>query len=515
MDSISSNKRLAKNTVLLSIRMVIVLAISLYTTRVVLQVLGIVDYGVYNVVCGFVALFAFLNNSMSNGIQRFFNYELGKNGEEGANKVYSTSIYIQLLLAIIVIILVEIGGLWYLHNKMVIPSDRMIAAEIIFHLSVITFVIGIMQAPYTAAIIAHERLDFYAVLSIVDVVLKLGAVILLKTVMVDKLTMYGLLLTIIVFMDFIVYYIYCKSHFKEIRFKRQLDNDLFKKMIGFSGWNLFGSFSLVMESQGINLVLNYFYGPVVNAARGVANQVNGGVQSFVQNITMPVRPQVIQSYAQGDINRTMSLTYSVSKLSSAVLFLLAIPASLEIDYLLRLWLGANVPEHTAMFTVLILITSLINNLNAAISGVVHATGIMREYQLWGGGMRMGSVVFAYYLTNLFNTPELGLVAVLICAFIAHTMGLVIVKKIVGLSLRNYLNKVIVPILIVFILCVIIALPVHLFFKEGLTRLLTLCLVCFFSVVLLCYYVVCDNNERILTIQLLKPVLSLFNIRSKQ
>jgi O-antigen/teichoic acid export membrane protein len=507
MSYLSSNKRLARNTLFMSIRMVIVLLISLYTTRIVLQELGVVDYGVYNVVCGFVAMFAFFNTSMSNGIQRFFNYELGKNGEDGANKVYCTAVLIQVILAILIVVFVEICGLWYLHNKMVIPAERLHAAELIFQFSIITFLLGILQAPYIAAVIAHERLDFYAVLNIVDVLLKLGAVFMLKTVMSDKLIMYGLMLTVIVFLDLMVYYVYCKINFKEIHYVKRIEKDLLKKMIGFSGWNLFGSFSLVMENQGINLVMNYFYGPVVNAARGVANQVNGGVQSFVQNITMPVRPQVTQSYAQGDLFRTMSLTYSVSKISSAFLLLMAIPASIEIDYVLRLWLGENIPDHTAFFTVIILLTSLINNLNAATSGVVHATGEMRDYQLWGSIIRVSSVVFAFFLIKEFDIPELGLVAVLLCASIAHAVGLVIVKKLVGLYIRDYLKKVVFPVLIVLFVSTIIAYAVHLLMAEGFLRLIIVIFVSLVSVCLLCFYVAFEENERVLSIQLLKPVIS--------
>ena len=234
-NSTSANKRIAKNSLFLSIRMVIVLVISLYTTRIVLKVLGVEDYGVYNVVCGFVSMFAFLNTSMSNGIQRFFNYEYGKNGEEGANRVYCTAVIIQAILALIIVILTESFGLWYLHNKMVIPDDRMFAAEWIFQLSILSFIFIIMQAPYTAAVMAHERMDFYAVINVFDAILKLGIVFLLPYVSIDVLIMYGILMTGISVVNFILYYIYCKKQFSEIKFRRTKGNSLFKSMLGFSG----------------------------------------------------------------------------------------------------------------------------------------------------------------------------------------------------------------------------------------------------------------------------------------
>lgn len=470
-DNTSSNKRLAKNTLFLSIRMVIVLVINLFTTRIVLKALGVVDYGVYNVVCGFVAMFVFLNTSMSNGIQRFFNYEYGKNGEEGANKVYSTSLYIQTALALIIVVVVESFGLWYLHNKMVIPADRLVAAQWVFQFSIITFVIGIMQAPFSAAVTAHERLDFYAIISVLDAVLKFGIAYIILAISTDKLILYGILMASISVINIILYYSYCKSHFSEIKFKRGLDKGLFKSMMGFSGWNLFGSFSGVMADQGINLVLNFFFGPVVNAARGVALQVNGAVQSFVTNISMPVRPQVTQSYAIGDLRRTMSLTYSVSKITCAIVMVLAIPASLEIDYLLRLWLGSDVPEHTAAFTIIILLTSIVTNLNWATSGVVHATGIMRDYQVWGGLLRMLSVPVAFFVLKCYKVPEIALVSVLVCQILAHVVGLFVVRKLVGMSIREYFREVIWPISLIFIFSSFLLYGLHTLLDKGFMRLL--------------------------------------------
>lgn len=505
-DNSSSNRRLAKNSIFLTIRMVVVLFISLYTTRVVLKVLGVEDYGVYNVVCGFVAMFAFLNTSMSNGIQRFFNYELGKNGEEGANKVYMTSLIIQALLALIIIILVESFGLWYLHNKMVIPAERMLAAEYVFQFSVLGFLFIIMQAPYTASVMAHEKMDFYAVVSILDAVLKLLLVLLLPYLLGDSLILYGVVMLMINVVNFMLYYIYSKRHFKEIRFHKFYDKGLFKSMLGFSGWNLFGSFSGVMKEQGINLVINYFYGPVVNAARGVAAQVNGGLQSFVTNITIPVRPQVIQSYAQGNLSRTMHLTYSISKLSCCFLLMMAIPISYEIDYVLRLWLGANVPEHAALFTIIVFFTSIINNLNSATSGVVHATGIMKDYQLWGSLMGISSVPIAYLLLKIYPIPELALIVVMVCTALGHFICLFVVKKLVGMSVTEYFKEVVWPIVIVLIISVVITYPAHHFMNSGFLRLCVVTLVSVITVGLALYYLALNANERALFSQMIMSLV---------
>lgn len=501
----SSNQRLAKNSVFLTIRMVIVLAISLYTTRAILKILGVEDYGVYSVVCGFATMFSFLNTSLSNGIQRFYNYEFGKNGEEGANKVYCTAVNIQFILAIIILILTESVGLWYLHHKMVIPEGREIAAEWIFQFSIISFLFVIMQAPYTAAVTAHERMDFYAIVSVLDVFLKLGIVLALPLFSSDKLILFGLLFALISVINFCIYFFYCKKRFKEIKYRRIFDKSLFKSMLGFSGWNIFGSLSGVMKETGINLVINFFFGPIVNAARGVANQVNGALQSFVTNITMPVRPQVIQSYAQGNMDRTMHLTYSISKLSCCFLLMMAIPLSFEIDYVLCLWLGDNVPEHAGVFTIFIFLSSIVNNLNSAISGVVHATGIMKDYQLWGSLISISCVPISYFLLKFYPIPEIALLALVFCAALSHFVCLFIVKRLVGMSVREYFKEVVWPIMIVFAISLAVTFPVHYFLQGGFWRLCIVTITGVVSAGVALFYLALNVSEKILFTQIIRSL----------
>lgn len=516
-DEAQNNKRIAKNTLFLSIRMVIVLALNLFTTRIVLKGLGVVDYGVYNVVCGFVTMFAFLTTSMSNGVQRFFNYEYGKNGVEGANKVFCTSLYIQAFLAIIVVIFIEVFGLWYLHNKMVIPAERMVAAGWIFQFSALSFVLGIMQAPFSAAVTAHEKMDFYAIISVLDAVLKFGIAYLMIVVSFDKLIVYGILMAVISLVDAFIYYLYCKKNFAEIYFKPAFDKQMFKSMIGFSGWNLFGSFSGVMKEQGINLVINFYFGPVVNAARGVANQLNGGLQSFVQNITVPVRPQVIQSYAIGDVGRAMKLTYTISKLSCYMLIMLAIPLCLEIDYALNLWLGDNIPDHTASFAIIIFLTSIVSNLNSAISGVVHATGKMRDYQLWGSLVSMSSVPISMYLLSFYNIPEIALVCVLVCSGLGHLVCLVVVKRLVGMSLSHYVKKVVFPVFLVLLLSLFVTGGFRFVsnISNDFVRFFMCVIVCFISVSVSLYFIGLNKEERLLFGQIIDGVLRKLHLPNKR
>lgn len=493
-DNSSNNKRIAKNSIFMSIRMVIVLLITLYTTRVILEILGIVDYGVYNVVCGFVSMFAFLNTSMSNGIQRFFNFEFGKNGEQGANRVYNTALVIQFILTILIVLIAETFGTWYLHNRMVIPEERAFAAECIFQLSVLSFIFIIMQAPFSAAIMAHERLDFYAVVSVIDAVLKLCIVLAIPYFPGDKLIVYGVLFALINVLNFVLYSIYCKRNFAEIKIRNFFDKTLFLSMLGFSGWNVFGSLSGVMKEQGINLVINVFFGPVVNAARAVATQVNSGLQAFVANVTVPVRPQVTQSYAKGDIERTLSLTFTISKLSCVFLYLMALPISWEIDYVLSFWLGDNVPEHASSFVIIVMATSLLNNLNSAISGVVHATGKMKLYQLSTSFTAMAAVPLAFVVLKLGYSPEWALAMVSLTMIAAQTVAVVVLSKLIVFSLKEYWEKVISPLLILFVSTFWIPSIVVYYIPMCFIRVLVTMIISSLFVMIIFYKVGLQDNE---------------------
>lgn len=490
--------------------MIVVLIISLYTTRLVLNILGVEDYGIYNVVCGFVSMFTFLNTSMSNGIQRFFNYEYGKNGIKGANKVYVTSLFIQVLLSIVIVVLVETIGLWYLHNKMVIPQDRVFAAEWVFHFSVVSFLFIIMQAPFTAAVLAHEKMDFYAVASVIDVVLKLVIVFLLTLLPGDNLILYGILFASVSAITFIIYFCYCKRNFEEISFQFYFDKPLFNSMLQFSGWNMFGSMSGVMQSQGINLVLNYYFGPIVNAARGVAFQVNSGLQGFVNTITIPVRPQVVQSFAQGNVERTMHLTYGISKFSCCFLLMMAIPVSLEINYVLRIWLGDNIPEHTSYFTIIVLLTSLTSNLNAAISNVVHATGKMKHYQLWGSLVKICSVPVAFFMLLNIKIPEVALICVWAMNMLGHIVCLFVLKTLIFFSITYYMKKIFAPIFVVLGIGLLCTFPICLILEEGWWRLMIVIIVSVFSICLSSYFVALNQSERNLLKTILSSIINKFN-----
>lgn len=489
------------------IRMVVVLFITLYTTRVILAVLGVEDYGIYNVVCGFVSMFSFLNTSMSNGIQRFFNFELGNNGTIGAQKVFNNALFIQIILAILVLFLTETLGLWYLHNKMVIPEPRFTAAKWIYQFSVINFLLVIFQSPFGAAIMAHEKMGFYATINILDTVLKLVIVYILPKIDVDRLIMYGIFLCLISGLNLLLSVIYCRIYFQEIKASCNLDKQLMKSMLSFSGWNIFGSFSIIMKDQGINLILNLFFGPIVNAARGIAVQINSGINSFVSNITIPVRPQLVQSYSKGNISRALSLTYSVCKLSSMCYFMIAFPICLEIRTVLEIWLGDNIPMHSESFVVLTLITAFTSNFHSAISNLVHATGQMKKFQLTTSIIKLISIPLSYALLSLYMVPEAAFVIVLVLDIIAHFCGCYILSRITYFPLIQYIRTVILPVLNGCFFASIPAILLHFLLGKGIMKLLLILSSTILSMTICGYFLTFDNNEKEMFVYLFKSLIT--------
>ena len=428
---------------------------------------------------------------------------LGKHGEQGAREVFNTSLIIQFLLAVTIVLLTEVFGMWYLHHKMVIPGMRMSAAESIFHLSIFSFFLIVMQAPFTAAVMAHERMDFFALISVLDAVLKLVIVFILPFFSYDKLVVYGILLSVISIIDLFSYVIYTKAHFIEIHFSFRFNRKLFRQMITFSGWNIFGSFAGVMKEQGINLILNLFYGPVVNAARGVASQVNNGLLNFVSNITVPIRPQVIQSYAKEDYTRTVKLTYTVSKLSCCVLYLISLPVFLEIDYLLHLWLGTDVPNHTQSFIFIVVLVSFVNILNGAVSTIIHASGKTKNYQIITSSISLVCVPAAYYVLKWGFSPEIALSMTFIFSAISQYASLCILQTVIKISKLDYFIQVIVPLLVLILSTVLFPFLIRIFVPQSFMRLCLVGIVSVIAVSIGIYYFVLNKKEKDILLNLIK------------
>lgn len=395
----ANTKRIAKNAVALYIRMIITMLVGFYTSRVVLQALGVTDYGIYNVVGGFVSFFSLISSSLQGSVSRFLTYELGTGQWERLRVVFSSSFYVLCGLSLLVVIVAETAGLWYLYNKMVIPEERLEAAFWVFQISIVTFVLNLVSTPYSASIISHEKMNIYAYMSIFDVTCKLLICYAVMVASFDKLIFYAFLLCMVGVLDQIIYLFYCRTKFDECKIRMIFERSLFKQMFGFAGWNFIGSSAVVLRGQGATLVINAFAGPAVNAANGIANTISGVVAAFVGNFTQAFTPQITKSYAAKQYDDLMKLLIYGSKYSYYLMFILALPVMLNADFIFQIWLGI-VPEHTVAFSRWILIFLLSDTLARPIITAKNAEGNLRNYQLIVGGVQLIMIPLAIVFLKL-------------------------------------------------------------------------------------------------------------------
>lgn len=405
VDNSQKNKLIAKNTLLLYFRMLFMMAVSLFTSRVTLSALGVVDYGIYNVIGGMVALFSIMSGSLSVTISRYITVEVGKGNLEKLRTIFSTSVSIQFIMAIMICIVAEVAGVWFLNHKMVIPADRIYAAHWVLQLSVLTFIVNLISVPYNAVIIAHEKMSAFAYISILEVILKLLIVYGLYVSPIDKLIIYAILLACVSVIIRCVYGFYCKKHFEEAHYRFCIDKSLLRGMFGFIGWAFWGNGMVVLKDQGTNVLLNLFCGPAVNAARGVAMQVNNAVYGFVQNFMIAVNPQITKSYSVGNLPEMHTLIIRSAKFGFFVLLMLLMPICANINYILGLWLVV-VPEHTANFIVLVLLYSLFDcYANPLITGVL-AEGKIKGYEIVLTVIYLLNFVASYVFLRIGMQPEI-------------------------------------------------------------------------------------------------------------
>lgn len=480
--------------------------IMLYTTRALLAALGVEDYGVYNVVCGFVSMFAFLNTSMANGTQRFYNYEIGKNGEDGVGKIFSHAVIIQLIMALIIVLVVETFGLWYLYNKMVIPDTRFEAAIWIFQFAMLQLFVVMVTIPYSAAVMAYECMNFYAAVSVIDALLKLCIVFLLPYAPIDTLIYYGTLMSFISVINFILNYAYIKRNFKKIRFKKVWDKQLFSSMLSFSGWNIFGTVSHMMQNQGVNLILNVFWGTIINAANGVAHQVNAAVNSLTAGFVTAVRPQMIKNYASGNIAYLRKMYYSVSKLTFYLVMILAVPLIGEIDVILDIWLGkGKYPEMTSVFCQLTMFMTLCNSYATPTSIIIHATGKMKKFQIVVSSVTLLILPIAYVAAKLGCDAPLIIFLSAIITIAAHITRLILIKEQVGFLIVDYCRKVLLPTWLVLFVTLIVAFSLHSLTPQHFVwSIVRMCMSVLFSG--LCIFLLgLDQSEKQLVMSFVKKI----------
>lgn len=489
-----NNKRIAKNTLLLYFRMLFLMAVSLYTSRVVLNALGVEDFGIYNVVGGVVAMFSVLSGSLSSAISRFITYELGKGNQENLNKIFSSAVTIQLGLAGIIILLAETIGIWFLNVKMNIPEVRMEAANWVFQFSILTFAINLISVPYNASIIAHEKMSAFAYISILEAVGKLTIAYLIAISPIDKLIFYAILMCVVALVVRLAYGNYCKRHFSECTYHFSWDKQLLKSMFSFAGWNFIGASSAVLRDQGGNVVINLFCGPAVNAARGIAFQVNNAVNQFVVNFMTALNPQITKSYAAGDKGYMMTLIFQGARLSFYMLLLLSLPILVNTHYILALWLKI-VPEHAVLFVQLILIFALSESISQPLITAMLATGKIRNYQIIVGGLQMMNLPISYILLRLGYFPEVVIVTAICISQCCLAARLILLRGMIDLSITKYLKNVYLNIIVVSIIAVILPLISAYYIKESFINFILISLIAVICTLSSIYFLGCNNQER--------------------
>lgn len=440
---------MAKNAGMLYFRMLLTMAVALYTSRVILQTLGVEDFGIYNVVAGFVTMLGFLNSAMSSATQRFLSFELGKPGIKDVRGIFSMSLNIHILIAVLVLLLGETVGLWFVKTQLTIPIYRLYAAEWVFHLALLSFMVSIISVPYNALIIANEKMGIFALVSIIDVTLKLLIVFMLSWFGMDKLILYGILTLSVVFIIFMIYRSYCKIKFVESRFRLYWDKKLFHIMLSYTGWNLWGNIAAVMSGQGINVLLNIFFGPTVNAARAIAMQVSGALNSFVQNLQVAINPQIVKSYAADDISYMHQLVCYGAKYNFFLLFLLSMPVLINTETVLQIWLG-TVPEYTSIFIQLIIFNILIDCISAPLLISAQATGKIKLYQTIVGGILLLNLPFSYLVLKTGAEPYTVIYVGMLVSILAFIARLIILKNLVSLPVKKYLRDVLVRAMLIII-----------------------------------------------------------------
>lgn len=442
-----NNRRIVKNTGYLYIRMFITMLVGLYTSRVVLNTLGVSDYGVYNVVGGVIGMLSYVSGLISGGISRFLTIDLGKGDIKNLRQTFSITNTLSFCAAAIILLLGETVGLWFLNAKLNIEQVRMGAANWVYQCTLASFLLSVIQTPYTASIIAHEKMDVYACMSLFDVSMKLLTVFLLRCFDFDKLKLYALLMFSVSLLNFVIYRIVCSHKFEECRFSFAFEKSKFKEMMDYSGWNVLGALSGVLNNSGLNILLNLFFGTTVNAARGIALQVSGIVQQFRSNFQMASNPQIMKYYAQGNISGMSKLICNSSKYSAFLLTCLIVPISLNIDDFLIIWLGQK-PEYTSWFCRVMLLLSLFEAVDYPIGTGIQAVGKMKLPTLTCGFLYLSVFPITYVSFKLGVGPVAGYCIYLLVTPLIVVADLLLLRHYTGFSIKGFLKEVAIPMIVV-------------------------------------------------------------------
>ena len=494
-DTSSANKRIAKNTLVLYVRMLFTMGISLFTSRVILQTLGVEDYGISSVVGGVISMFTFINAAMVSSTQRYLNFELVRGDANQLRSVFSTSLQIHALIALAIIVLSETVGLWFLNEKLVIPEARMTAAMWVYQCSILSCAVSIMSTPYNAVIVAHEKMSAFAYISILDVSLKLLVVYLLVVLPFDKLIILSILTLLVQLFIRYIYTLYCHRHFPESYFQFRFNKTLFKEMFGFAGWSFWGNLAAILYTQGLNMMLNIFFGPIVNAARGIAVQVQSAVQQFVGGFQTALNPQITKNYASNNLPQMHSLMFRSARFSFLLLFFLSLPVLMETNFILTLWLK-TVPDDAVIFTQIMICISLIYTTANPCVIANQATGKVKIYQMVVGGILLLILPISYVVLKL-GAPAYSVFIVHFCIeSVAQFSRMYMLRNLIHLPLWQYMKNIYIPIVSTVAIAIILPLVVRMQVAEGWLRFLAVGFTCVLSVGASSYFIGFTKQERV-------------------
>lgn len=499
------NKRVAKNTLLLYFRMIIIIIVSLYTVRIILNILGIIDYGIYSVVGGFVAMFSFLSNTMASATQRFIAFEIGKRNPERLKQIFSLSLLIYILIAIVVLIIAETVGVWFLNNKMTIPYDRLVATNWVYQFAIMSFIVTIISLPYYSVLIARENMKTYAIISALEVFLKLGIVFLLFLVKDDKLIFYGVFLFIVSLIISSIYKIYCTKKYIECRYNFYWNKTIFIEMTSYAAWNMIGALANLFKNQGVNVLLNVFFGPVINTARGISIQIGVALNSFVTNIYMAVRPHITKVYASGDKEYMMKIVFQSAKLSYFLILIISMPVMLETNYIINIWLG-KVPDYIVLFTQLIILNILIETMNNQLVSALQAVGRIVKYQIFVSLLFILTLPVSYVFYYFGAEPEVSLYVSIVIAVISFVPQILITNLETGMSIKNYFNEVIFKMIIVSVIAYMLPIIILNNMQPGLYRFIIILTTGFISCLFSIYFLGLIKGERIVIFRYINKII---------
>jgi O-antigen/teichoic acid export membrane protein len=491
----SNSGKIAKNTMALYGRSLLVLIVSLYTSRVVFNALGVEDYGLFNVVGGVISMLGFLNTTMQATFQRYYNVAMGKGKEMEIKQLFRSSLTVQLLLSIIVVLLGETIGLWFLSNKLVIPEGRVEAAQILYQVTIVSFILSIFKAPFASLITAYERMSVYALFSIIETILKLGIVFIVMVAPADKLILYSLLILLIHVVDFLLYVIFCRNRIPTTAIGFSCSKGALNKMLSFSVWSTMDALAYTMRSQGLNILLNLFFGTVVNAARGVAYQVLNVVNQFIRSFQTAFRPQLTKLYASGDYDATMRLYYGATKLSYYLVFTISLPILLETPSILHLWLGNVVPDYAIVFTRIILLTSFVDVFANPSTAIAYAAGNIKTFSIVVSIVNLMIVPVAWLFLKLGYSPTSAMLVSLSFTILVQIIRLMIVANMTVFKIGDYIKHVGLPVAVYSMLCVAAPLALTFSLDKGWLRMVLILVVSITSSVGLAWLVGLNKEEK--------------------